>query len=356
MKRIPFAHSILVPVPQGIARAAISVLVACTAFVPKPVLAAPDSSAAPNTTTTSRDLFRRAVKEYEQGKMREAYADYRAAWDLQKSYDIAGNLANVELELGHNADAADHASFALANFPPVGTDKQRTFLKGVLTKARELVGTLSIQANVLHSEITIDGKPVGTAPLDREIFVDPGQHTVVATAPEYEPARQDIRIEKGSTSAITLTLTALKHAPDAALSPVVPPSSSRLDAVAWSGFITAGGGLAVGASLAIVAAVKESAANDKMAAILKQTGGSQSACSGGTPSADCLTLHSLRQSHDTFATAAVWTFVGAGAFAAGTAIYALSMTTAAEPRRGVGFVPVPIVSPNTVGLMVEGVF
>src|SRR5262245_9046475 len=119
-----------------IAPSRVAALLAALAFG---VALSPDAAAQPEK---SRELFRKAMKEYEQGKTREAYEDYRAAWEAQKSYDIAGNLANVEVELARYRDAAEHATYALANFPPVGTEKARQILQDLLKEARSKIGTI----------------------------------------------------------------------------------------------------------------------------------------------------------------------------------------------------------------------
>src|SRR6187401_1861329 len=40
----------------------------------------------------SDDLFKRGKDYYKDGKVKEAYGSYRAAWDLKRSYDLAANL------------------------------------------------------------------------------------------------------------------------------------------------------------------------------------------------------------------------------------------------------------------------
>ena len=77
---------------------------------------APDGSAA--VASKVGQLFDQAQAAFAKGDKQGAYEAYKAAWALQKSYDIAGNLGNVELKLGMHRDAAEHLAFALDDFPP----------------------------------------------------------------------------------------------------------------------------------------------------------------------------------------------------------------------------------------------
>jgi hypothetical protein len=307
-------------------------------------------ASAQQDTARSRELFRKAMKEYEQGKTREAYDDYRAAWEAQKSYDIAGNLANVELELGRYRDAAEHATYALANFPPVGTEKARALLQDLLKEARGKIGTITIKVNLPRAGLTIDGKAAGEAPLTDPIFMEPGDHVIIAAAPEHEPAKENIHVDKGSFHTVTLTLVK-RGAIDVA--PVVKPGP---DPLVVGGFIAAGLLGGVGGAMAILSKVKATDADAKLTAIDKASHGSASACAGASPSPDCTALHDLRHSRDVFANAALWTFVASGAVTAGTLVYTFVGPRAAPAKKGASVQAAPMAGPGAGGLLVKGTF
>src|SRR5262245_56559173 len=65
----------------------------------------------PEASQKSDDLFKRGKDYYKDGKLKEAYGSYRAAWDLKKSYDLAANLANTEFLLGLKRDATEHYAY-----------------------------------------------------------------------------------------------------------------------------------------------------------------------------------------------------------------------------------------------------
>src|SRR4051812_44364080 len=97
----------------------------------------------------ARELYTKGKTAYKAGDMRGAYEAYAAAWALQKTFDVAANLAAVELATARFRDAADHLVFALANLPVSGdADKQRPVLMGMLSDAKKQLGTLTIRVTV----------------------------------------------------------------------------------------------------------------------------------------------------------------------------------------------------------------
>lgn len=319
---------------------------------------------------SAKEYFRRAVKAYEAGKTQEAYDNYRAAWELQKSYDIAGNLANVEAELKRYREAAEHARWALANFPPVGSDKQRKILEDLLSEAKRHVGTLTIRVSVNPAEVTLDGKSLGQTPIAESLFVDAGNHTLVVTAPGYQPISQPLRIEKGSSETLSLTLAAVGPTPTASGSAPPPPPTvtpSKVSPVVIAGASAAAAFAAVGAAFTILSFVKADDAAAKASGI-KNAEGEGAPCHKRPASAACEDLQSLLGQRDTFANVALWTFVGAGTLGAATIVYALAGPKPAPSSTGrvtrnkrpapteAHFEAVPIISPMGGALLMRGAF
>lgn len=118
------------------------------------------------------------------------------------------------------------------------------------------------------------------------------------------------------------------------------------------GFVIAGLGLGVGTALAIVSKIKADDAGTQLAALQSK---GPNACAGASPSPACVALHDARVGRDTFADAALWTFIGAGVVTAGTLVY-----TFAFPRspaaKSTAISTVPIVAPGGGGLLVSGEF
>src|SRR5271168_2244413 len=108
-----------------------------------------DAYAGPTTSVAAQvvQLFDQAQDAFAKGDKQGAYNAYRAAWALQKSYDIAGNLGNVELKLGKYRDAAEHLAFSLENFPPTGEEAQQKAMEKRLAEVLKEVGRLHVKVS-----------------------------------------------------------------------------------------------------------------------------------------------------------------------------------------------------------------
>ena len=335
--------------PPAARRAAAGVLaVAIVSAAPIVPAAAAPQSAKGGDASQARDLHAKGKRAYQAGDMRGAYEAYAAAWALTKTFDIAANLGAVELATARFRDAAEHLTFALANLPVSGDgDRQRPALIKLLDDAKKQIATLAIKVSVDRAAVTLDGRPLGQSPLPEAIFVDLGDHVLVASAPTYAPVELQIHADKGASIPVVLSLVPVTVAP-----PVVPVPGSGTSPVTVTGFVTAGLGLGVGTALAIVSKIKADAADVQLAAL---QGKGANACAGASPSPACVTLHDARAGRDAFANAALWTFVGAGVVTAGTLVYtfAVPRSPAAKPA---AVSAVPIVTPGGGGLLVSGSF
>jgi hypothetical protein len=293
----------------------------------------------------ARDLYKRGRDEYAKGHLPQAYTLLIEAWGIQKSFDVAGNLALAEGQLTRYREAAEHAVYALANFPVGGSEAQRKGLQAVLVEARPFIGAITFQCSADHAAITVDGRPAGESPVAGEVFVEPGPHTVVATLPGCEPVQDTLRSDKGSTHLLTLTFTRCGTPPPPPKIPLKPVPRGP-DPVTIAGVVATGVGLGLGAAFAILTKIK---ADD---AATKATLVGSSGC--GTGSTACQNLHDALVSHDTFANGAVWTFVAAGAVGVGTLVYTFAVPHGPAPVSRAMLVPVA--GPGSGGLVVKGVF
>jgi hypothetical protein len=333
--------------PRRIAAAALILAALATAL---PASAGPGATPPADAVQRAKELHQKGRKAYKEGNLGAAYEAYLAAWNLQKTYDIAANLAGVELATARFRDAADHVAYALANLPVSGdADAKRPVLTDMLKQAKAQIGTLTVRVSADGATVSVDGRVVGTSPVPDEIYLDPGEHTVSASLPSGPATEQKVRLEKGGASLITLTVTAGGTGD----TPKPPAASTGPSPITIAGFVTAGLGLAAGTGLAIMAKKKGDDADSKYQAL--QVKG-PTACAGTKPSSDCVALHDTRAAHDTFANAALWTFVGAGLVTAGTLVYTFAAPRPAPPPAKAGLAAVPVVTPDGAGVLIRGSF
>lgn len=328
--------------------------------------------------------FRRGKALLKAGQKREAREEYLAALRLKKSYDVAGNLGNLEITLGLYRDAAEHLSFAVRTYAPSGTTAdQLEKAKQRLADAKSHVGSLLVSVNVNGAEVFVDGKSVGRAPLEDTVFVEPGSRVIEVKLARYDDVRQVIEAAKGAEQAVALTLVPSAEGSAAgaagAAGTTNPPGAGTSAGAASApgsavgsgtegtplggeaargganpviliaGAGVAGAALVVGVVSAVLSNSKAGDVDDMLTTI--GSAGDPSACSSGRRASECDALHGLRQDRDRLANVSFWSFLGAGVAGAGTVVYAL---TAPKEVHAGGVKAAPLVAAQGGGLMISG--
>ncbi|UQA59149.1 PEGA domain-containing protein [Polyangium aurulentum] len=312
------------------------------------VLLGMSSAWADDPRARSAELYEKGNKLFDEQKYSEAEAAYQAAWDLRKSFDLAGNLAEVEMQLEQYRDAAEHFSYALREFPAGGKPEVREALTKRFEEARAQVGAVKITTNVGGAKIVVDGKDVGQAPLPEAVFVDPGTRVIEARLAGHDDVLRTVQVEKGSSQEVNLVM--------------VPKMGSGGGIVVGSGgakkslpIIIAGAGLAAvgigtGIGLIVAAGGKSSDASD----LRKEL--SPGDCPGTIPTVrdKCSTLKGQLEDKDTFQNVGTGVLIAGGVIAAGTVVYALWPAKRSAPTTG--WQVVPTVAPTFAGLSASGHF
>ena len=271
----------------------------------------PSASAQLPPEDRADELFARGNDAFDKGQLDEAYSLYQQAWALKRTYDIAGNLGQVELKLGKFRDAAEHLDFTLRLFPPTGKSEPREAIRRAFDAARKEVGALVVTVNVEGAKVSVDGKEIGLSPFDAPVFVEPGKRSIEASLEAHLPTRISIDIAKNESRDVGLSLTPKNQPP--------PPPRNVPLLITGFGLSLAAAGTGIG--LMIVATDKGTAADTLLRDLV--TSDPDGKCPCGSD-AERARLKSLRQDHDLFFNVAVGMFVGAGVLAAGATAYALT--------------------------------
>ncbi|WP_438034853.1 PEGA domain-containing protein [Sorangium sp. So ce204] len=312
----------------------------------------------------------------------EAEAELQSAWELNPTFDVAYNLGNTKYQLKKYREAAEHLSFALRNWPLVKTvAKLKPTAEQRLAESRAQVGALRVTVSAAGAEVLVDGKAVGRAPLEGEVFVEPGEHRVEARLEGYAPVSQTAKSAKGETADVGLAMVPVKSEAQAAgamteggagaagvaagapvmgqppagpvmgqppAGPVGPPPKKN-----WVPVIALGAASAVGLGVGIAMTVARNSAHDDARSkgeVILSAGGQ---CA--TPSAfvkPCEELQSIGSRGATLGDAARVAYIASGALAIAAVTYAVWPRTKATPTERVR--ALPRVQAGSVGIDVLG--
>lgn len=300
------------------------------------------------------ELYRQGNEAYKQNRLKDAYQFYKDAWNLKKSYDIAGNLGAVELVINMPRDAADHLLHSLRQFPANGKPEARDKTRQRLEEALKQIGTLSIKVNINGAEVFIDGKSIGQAPFDREIFVDAGARKIEARIEGYNPGTQQINVAKGSTQEVSIQLTKFEAPVPIAIKPKRP---SWIFPVLVAGGAVSAAALGTGIGLLVAGSSKADDA-DAMLGSLQSKYGAAPCAPPNAVQPQCSELKALRTDHDTFHNVGVGTMVVGGmalAATVGTALYVYKFRAKSEKNEP-GPVALPLAGPHGAGVLIHAHF
>ncbi|WP_437741695.1 hypothetical protein WMF39_39760 [Sorangium sp. So ce1504] len=143
------------------------------------------------TAESERD---RVVRDFEQGRsahlagrLEEAELLYLRTWARLKSVEIAANLGQVQLVLGKPASAAKHLAYGVRTVGPEIEPQRLARMLALLEAAKARAGTLQVRVkNVADAEVYVDGERVPEDAVKHELYVEPGEHTLVIRRAGYE--------------------------------------------------------------------------------------------------------------------------------------------------------------------------
>jgi len=299
-------------------------------------------SAHADDTARAKELYEMGNKLYDEQKWSEAEAAYQSAWNLRKSYDLAGNLGDVEMQLGQFRDAAEHLSYAYDEFPTGGKPEVREALGKRIAEARQHVGVLRIKTNVVGARLYVDLKLVGQTPLEKGLFVDVGQRVIEARIDGHDDVLRTIEVAQGSTQEIELQLVP-KFGGGAS------SGSAKRIAVIAMGAGLAAAGIGMGVGLWATASGKTTDAGVIRANMQKGD------CPGTAADtiAQCTSLKSTLKDHDTYFNVGTGMLTTGILLGVGTIVY---VAVTRKKSSTMGLEAIPIVAPTFTGVSLSGRF
>ncbi|XYH94729.1 hypothetical protein ACMHYB_43955 [Sorangium sp. So ce1128] len=151
-------------------------------------------------------LYDQGIKAANAGKWEKARQLILESFQLEPTAEKAANLGSVELRAGKPRDAAEHLAFFLREAKEI-RPKDQADAERMLAEAKAKIGTVTVQVEA-GAEVLVDGQPVGTAPLERPVFVEPGSRRFEARKPGTASASQELQVQAGSAPEVQLTLAA----------------------------------------------------------------------------------------------------------------------------------------------------
>lgn len=318
-------------------------------------------AAATSAAQQADDLFLKGKALLKEGKKQEALAAYREAWKLRKSYDVAGNLGSLEIDLGLFRDAAEHLSYALSHYAASGTTKdQLDKARQRLDTARKEVCALRIAVNAGGAEVLLDGVSIGRAPFTEEVFVDAGARTIEARLAGHVTAVRKLDAKKGATEEVKLDLVPLAAATVTAAATTPPTGSPTVAPRSMvPAYVMGGVGVASLIAGGVLVGVAEGRRGEVRSKMPRDAGGTplcgQSAPAGAAPGSVCDQLRSTAETANVLGNTGIAFFAIGGTVIAGAVAYWLWPVKSTAPAKA-SLILAPMIGSDGGGLQWRGSF
>ena len=192
-------------------RSLLLLLIACTALFafPHP---APCQKADKNMDNPAKDHFERGIILYKAGDYEGALEHFLISNTLRPHYQTAYNIAMCHSQLGEKAQAANELAKILVL---EGEEMDHATSKKILGKLEHLkaaLGYLVVDADTMGSTVMVDGTIVGTTPLGRGIYVDPGTHSLTVMGLGGGAWSADVTVGAGENLQVNVVMKGAKVA------------------------------------------------------------------------------------------------------------------------------------------------
>jgi hypothetical protein len=175
-----------------------------------PVVAQADNPAAatPDARRSASVHFQRGVELYHEGAYRAALIELRRAYEIVPDYRVMFNVGQTHYALGEYVEAINALEIYVSQGGSEIPQARREEVDTTLTALNKRVAFLRVTTDRDGASILIDGKAIGTTPLQGPIPLSLGRHTVDATTADGYTASDVIDVAGGDQRTLGLTLVA----------------------------------------------------------------------------------------------------------------------------------------------------
>lgn len=175
----------------------------------------------------ARALFQQGTELEQAGNYAAALLVFREVGQVRMTSQVRFHIASCEEKLGRLVGALGGFELALEEAGSVGPEFQQE-LDGRIEALRPRIPKLVIERGpgAQAATIELDGVQLGSSSIGSEVPLDPGPHTIVATASGYKPIRSTIEVAEREVKRVTLELEEVHVAPF----PVPAPSKPIAEA------------------------------------------------------------------------------------------------------------------------------
>ena len=165
-------------------------------------------AATPEAKAKAQSLLTEGAKLYEKGSLVPALEKFNEAYAAYPSPKLLFNIGQASRDLGRPAEAMEAFQRFLAEATDAPPDMTAE-AKRSMAELEPKLGKLRIQCSTVGAEVSLDGRPLGKAPITDLVWAVPGGHQVTARHPNMAPAIEDIEVNASWVHTVVLSMQPL---------------------------------------------------------------------------------------------------------------------------------------------------
>jgi hypothetical protein len=150
-------------------------------------------------------LLKQGSALFEQGDYQAALDKFDQAYAIFPSPKLQFNIAQANRDLGRPVEALKAYEAFLSKAPDASPDALGDARRSV-ADLRSRLGQLNVDCSPTESDVAVDGKSVGRAPLQEPIWAVPGYHQVTIQHQQFLPAIENVDVLAGKVQTLTVRL------------------------------------------------------------------------------------------------------------------------------------------------------
>lgn len=175
--------------------------------------AGPPGDAAPSDEVRAEALIEEGVRLRRRGEDQAALERFEAALALHPTPRAQAQVALAEAALGRWVVAERHLLEALESTDDPWISQKREALGETLRTIQQRLGSIEVLGGVPDAEVRVNGRVVGTLPLEAPIRAVPGEVTLEVLHPGHYAVRRRVMVPRGRVTRETVALTPLPAEP-----------------------------------------------------------------------------------------------------------------------------------------------
>jgi hypothetical protein len=165
-------------------------------------------AAEPSDAETAEEMIRRGNALRRNNQDARALPIFQQAYEISRTPRTAAQLGLAEFALGYWDAAAEHLTEALTSGRNPWVAKNRSALEASLSEAKSHLASVTVGGRPVGAEVLVNGKSVGTLPLDGPVHVNEGRIEMEVRAAGYKTDHRVLTVEGSNTAQVIVNLEA----------------------------------------------------------------------------------------------------------------------------------------------------